>query len=104
MRAKGPPGARDRDAIPAAMKANRHSPRVGAAVAISTMAAIVLLTLVPASQQPSSTSWCLVCGTLGGVDILLNLVLFVPLGFGLAIAGVRVPIALIGMCLFSLGI
>ena len=31
--------------------------------------------------------WCLVCGDLGAVDVLLNVALFVPLGVGLRMAG-----------------
>lgn len=48
---------------------------------------IALLTLEPRPRQAplsASTPWyCLVCGGLGTVDVLLNLALFVPLGFTL---------------------
>ena len=31
--------------------------------------------------------WCLLCGSLAGMDIILNVMLFVPYGFGLRLAG-----------------
>ena len=51
--------------------------------------AIVLATLTPSSQQITPHSLCLICGELGGVDVVLNVLLYMPLGAGLAMAGVR---------------
>lgn len=62
----------------------RYLRALPAAVAIGLIA---LLTLEPRPRQAplsASTPWhCLVCGGLGTVDVLLNLALFVPLGFTL---------------------
>jgi hypothetical protein len=53
---------------------------------------IGLATLVPYPEQAelsrSTPLGCLVCGELGGVDVLLNLALFVPLGIALRAAGI----------------
>jgi hypothetical protein len=49
---------------------------------------IGLATLTPASQGPSKLpTLCITCGELGGVDNVLNILLFLPLGFGLRLAG-----------------
>jgi hypothetical protein len=60
--------------------------------------------------RPTATSavvipnFCLACGELGGVDVILNVALFVPLGAGLVRAGLRGwPAVFLGM-LVSLGI
>lgn len=59
---------------------------------------IALLTLEPRPRQAplsASTPWyCLVCGGLGTVDVLLNLALFVPLGFTLRRQGFAWPLTL----------
>jgi len=56
---------------------------------------IGLATLVPYPEQAelsrSTPLGCLVCGELGGVDVVLNLALFVPLGIALRSRGIRVP-------------
>jgi hypothetical protein len=65
--------------------------RWGARLAAAGALFIGLLTLWPvrgAVEQVGATPpWCLVCGDTGTVDALLNLALFVPLGFGLRLAG-----------------
>lgn len=51
--------------------------------------AIAGLTLSPMPETTSSISpFCLFCGARGAIDALLNLLLFVPFGFGLRTAGV----------------
>jgi hypothetical protein len=56
---------------------------------------IGLATLVPYPEQAelsrSTPLGCLVCGELGGVDVVLNLALFVPLGIALRSRGIRAP-------------
>ena len=56
---------------------------------------IGLATLVPYPEQAelsrSTPLGCLVCGELGGVDVVLNLTLFVPLGIALWLLGLRLP-------------
>lgn len=47
---------------------------------------------------------CLVCGDLGGVDVVLNVALFVPLGIALVVAGLSWPRAALVSALVSLGI
>lgn len=58
---------------------------------------ICLATLTPSSSPPlesDSHPLCIVCGTVGGVDVLLNLALFTPLGLGLGLARLRWSMAL----------
>lgn len=62
--------------------------RVGLAITVVAAAVIALATLGP-SGQPTTVPWlCVLCGALGGVDFILNVLLFTPLGFGLSLAGV----------------
>ena len=65
---------------------------------------IALLTLEPRGRQAplsAATPWnCLVCGPFGTVDVLLNLALFVPLGFALGRVGLSpLRAALVGLAL-----
>lgn len=56
----------------------------------AALAFIAALTLRPAPPAAIPLPvFCLVCGDLGGVDVILNTLLFVPLGAALAGAGVR---------------
>jgi VanZ family protein len=66
-----------------------HTRRLGFALVVLSLAAIAWLTLRPAhaSSSPIESRLCLACGALGGVDILLNTLLFVPLGVGLSLSG-----------------
>lgn len=64
---------------------------LGVAVAALGCAAIAALTLTPrpeaqalAAETPIS---CLICGRFGVVDVILNILLFLPLGAGLRLAG-----------------
>jgi type IV secretory pathway VirB2 component (pilin) len=67
-----------------------HLPMFGRAVTIVSVAAILFATLSPEpGQQPLDSPLCLVCGVRGGVDAILNVLLFVPLGVGLALSGFR---------------
>lgn len=53
------------------------------------LGAILFATLTPSpSTVPPAGPWCLVCGDIGTVDALQNIVLFVPFGVGLALMGV----------------
>lgn len=59
----------------------------GAVAAV--VAAIVVATLRPAPPPAIPLPvYCLVCGELGGVDVILNVILFIPLGAALVAAGV----------------
>lgn len=56
----------------------------------AALAAIGVATLWPLpGSPPSGSSLCLACGELGGVDLVLNVVLFFPLGVALAHAWPR---------------
>ena len=65
--------------------------RLGAVVASVGLVAILVLTLVPNPRQTpvadETALLCLVCGESGGADVVLNLLLFIPLGAGLALLG-----------------
>jgi VanZ family protein len=64
---------------------------VAAAAVIGAALLIALATLTPQPPNPALglDHWCLVCGQIGGADVTLNVLLFVPLGAALALAGVR---------------
>ncbi|MBX3173925.1 MAG: VanZ family protein [Gemmatimonadaceae bacterium] len=54
-----------------------------------SLAAIAVATLSPASgPAPATGVLCVLCGELGTPDLLVNLLLFAPLGLGLALSGV----------------
>jgi len=72
--------------------------QVGLALSISALLLIASATLFPdpdaayrASQNPP---WCILCGSHGTVDFVLNLILFLPLGFGLRLRGWRLAVIL----------
>ncbi len=59
--------------------------------------------MLPEPGQPPGQHLCLVCGSFGGVDALLNVLLFLPLGVGLALCGLPGKRALLTMfCLSAL--
>jgi hypothetical protein len=69
---------------------------VGRTLVIVSAAAIAFATLTPyAGSPPPFDPLCVACGELGGVDVVLNVLLFLPLGAGLAIVGAR-PLRAIG--------
>ena len=59
------------------VRPRRSGPALLLALAI---AFIATMTLQPATGTPRLAFGCIICGGLGGVDFLLNIVLFVPLG------------------------
>ena len=71
---------------------------------IASIAAILFATLLPASGEPVASHLCIVCGTVGTVDFILNVLLFVPLGVGLALCGVPASRAILAMALLSISI
>ncbi len=64
--------------------------RAGWALAGLGALAVAALTLTPAPDETAKAAatplYCLVCGDRGGVDVFLNLLLFMPLGAGLRLA------------------
>lgn len=81
-----------------------HLRRAGLVVTILSLLAIGFATLVPQAGIASESHLCLVCGSLGGVSALLNILLFVPLGIGLALSGIAPRRAIIFMCALSVSI
>jgi hypothetical protein len=72
-------------------------------IAVSLIAIIAVATLTPShSGVPQSGPWCFVCGEMGGLDVLLNLIMFLPLGAALALAGVRARTVVASCFLLSL--
>ena len=61
----------------------RPSQRTATALVIASLALVGFLTLRPTAQVVSTPTLCIICGTLGGVDFTLNVLLFVPLGVAL---------------------
>lgn len=62
----------------------------GALATVLALAAAAGATLLPTDttgEWTESVTFCLFCGELGGVDFLLNVLLFVPLGFALRLSG-----------------
>jgi VanZ like family len=54
---------------------------------------VAAATITPVVEQSTLERLCIVCGEFGVIDAIQNLVLFLPLGAGLAIAGVRPRLA-----------
>ena len=80
-----------------------HLRRLGILLVIASLLAIGFATLLPEDGRPIP-SLCIICGTVGGVDAILNVLLFVPLGVGLALSNVRGRIAIPTMVALSLSI
>src|SRR3954451_8897511 len=62
---------------------------------------ILAATLRPEPDQTRAAEatplWCLVCGDQGGVDVINNILLFIPFAFGLRLGGVpRTAVLLLG--------
>jgi VanZ family protein len=62
--------------------------RAGTIITVLALLFIAVLTLWPdPSAGPQPVSACISCGELGGTDLFLNVLLFIPLGFGLRLRG-----------------
>ena len=62
----------------------KHSRLTWVVLAVAAVAFVAVMTLQPAAGPPTPLPFiCLFCGSLGGVDFLLNVILFVPLGLAL---------------------
>ena len=92
------PGSRSRPGTVAPAPQVRRPGRilVGASVIL-----ICAATLTPQPGHSDASLFCIVCGSLGGVDVVLNVLLFLPLGIGLALSGVRSSRALLAILFFS---
>ena len=69
--------------------------RLGLIITIASLIAIAAATLTPESSPAVESHFCLICGSVGTVDAILNVVLFLPLGVGLALSGARAKNAVI---------
>lgn len=76
--------------------------RAGLLVSALSLAVIAFATLTPEPPVVVRAHFCFLCGTYGGVNSVLNVALFVPLGVGLALCGVPAKRAILGMCALSL--
>ena len=78
-----------------------HVRRAGLIITIASLTAIALATLLPVPGPAVGSHFCLVCGSLGGINAVLNVLLFVPLGVGLALSGLPGKRAIFAACLLS---
>jgi hypothetical protein len=63
--------------------------RFGGGLAVVGAAVIAAATLFPTPGAPPVPQACIICGQLGGVDAVLNVLLFVPFGTGLGLRRMR---------------
>ena len=87
--------------IPAATRhpAGTAQRTVAVGLLVAGLIAVAVLTLTPAGSSERLSFWCLKCGERPAVDLLLNVLLFVPVGTGLGLYGLRFHRA----ALFALG-
>src|SRR5918998_1555401 len=82
--------------------------QVGRFLSLAGFLFIAATTLVPLPQQSAASQitplWCLVCGDYGGVDVINNILLFIPFAFGLRLLGLRSQLVVAAGALLSLGI
>lgn len=81
---------------------------LGVALAIAGASFVCLLTLWPlpaeAKRAQLTPLWCLVCGAVGMQDVLQNVLMLVPFGLGLGLAGWRVPRATVAGLALAFGV
>lgn len=73
-------------------------------LSIASLIAIAFATLLPQPLGAIESHFCVICGSFGSVDAILNVVLFAPLGIGLALYGLRGRNAVVAMCVLSAAI
>ena len=81
-----------------------HLRRIGTLLSIGAVAAILFATLRPDPGQPIASHLCLICGPFGAVDSVLNVLLFAPLGVGLALTGAHWNRSLVMACALSVAV
>ena len=81
---------------------------IGLRFALGGVLLICALTLMPTPEESGRAAatplYCILCGDAGGVDFFLNILLFVPLGLGLVLAGVSWRRAVVLGALLSCGV
>jgi VanZ family protein len=75
--------------------------RIGWGVTLLSLSVIGLATMIPQPPAPIASHFCLLCGSFGTVDAILNVLLFIPLGVGLALTGVASKRAVLAMLALS---
>jgi len=86
---------------------SRSQRHLGYRISVAGLLLIAAMTLMPHREEMARVAvtpvTCVICGDLGGVDFFLNILLFVPLGLGLALAGFswRRALVLAGLTTFS---
>ncbi|HJP60835.1 MAG TPA: VanZ family protein [Gemmatimonadaceae bacterium] len=78
--------------------------RLGRLLLLASLGVIAAATLTPQHGPLDTTPYCIFCGSLGGVDFLLNVLLFGPLGVALAMRNWRAATALSAIVALSIGI
>lgn len=82
--------------------------RWGQLLACAGLLVILTATLIPQPTQRQAAEatalWCLVCGDYGGVDVVNNILLFVPLALGLRLMGIPARNIVLAGATLSLGI
>lgn len=71
--------------------------RLHAVLAMVAFVGVLIGTLMPSPGSPSTFDfWCITCGEFAALDVMANIVLFMPLGFALAVAMNRrwLPVAM----------
>ncbi len=63
--------------------------RAGIGLSALVLMVVFLATLTPSNDTSSPSFWCIACGEFGGLDVMNNIVLFLPLGFAFALASGR---------------
>ncbi|HEU0076734.1 MAG TPA: VanZ family protein [Longimicrobiaceae bacterium] len=84
--------------------AGRRARAAGAALALASSRVIASRTLVPPDDESAGPTLCLLCGERGLADALLNVLMVVPLGIGLALGGAGLLGAALFGCVFTGGI
>lgn len=82
-----------------------HSRRGIRVPVVVTCLALVVIAVATLSPQPQPEEplphLCLVCGELGGTDVILNILLYMPLGIGLTLSGLPKGRALLMVVLLT---
>jgi VanZ family protein len=74
---------------------------IGVLAIVAALVVVGVPTLTPTPRAAPSSELCIICGSLGGVDFVLNVVLFIPLGAALWNARRRLRDALMAGLLVS---
>jgi hypothetical protein len=77
---------------------------VGRLLVFVSLLVIAAATLTPQYGPLETTPYCIFCGSLGGVDFLLNVLLFFPMGVALALCNRHVAAAVAAIVALSIGI